>query len=823
MSNKKKVTSKVTGLVAGATVGTMLALASGIPAFAAPADPVNFADQNFKTCVAGKLGVDPASVITEGQMATITSLVCDTYQNGITNLAGAEYLTSVTQLNLSNSDVADLTPIAGLTQLTSLQLSRTNVTDFAPIAGLTNLGSLFIADTGITSLAGAENLTNLSYLVINDTEISDITPLDNLPLTNFVAYGTSNLSDLTPLAYKGTLDRVFVTDSAVTDVTPLTTLPNIRVLDLSENNLDNADLAVLSTITGLEELMIYNANISDITPVSALTNLKTLQLNNNSVVNGLPIQGNKIVDLSPVSALSNLTYLQVGGNNIKDVSPLSGLTNLQWLYLNNNEITNLSPLVGLSNITQFDATGQRLATTGTVDAGTPVPFNVTAIDGSSVAANIVPASAGSYDNTTRTITYTEGGTVNFNWSVPVVLGSVLATFSGSGSQLVEADIPAAPEAPANVTAVAGSNSGEVNLSWDAVTNTNGNGAVASYLIEYRLVGATTWTNSGNATTTNTVVSGLTPGASYEFRVAAVAANNAQGAFSTVVTASAAPDEDTTAPAVTGVNVTNVTAKTATVNWTPVTDTNGNGTVTKYTVAVGSGNSGDAIDVDADVNSFELTVNPETTYGVVVSYTTSTGATGQSTLVNFTTPEATDLPAPALTGLNSKAGEKQGTIDLTWVAISDTAEGTAGNGNVENYNIRYRAVGATEWIAVGKYAGDNDTNSGSLINLAAGSFEIALSYTTDTGVTSPEAFTTATVVNGIPNGANGNNGGNGNGNGAGNGSTDNGAPTAAVRNSDVTPTGADTGLLVGGIAALTLLSGAGIYGFAARKRKEQVTV
>lgn len=818
MSNGKKVTSKVTGLVAGATVGTMLALASGVPAFAAPGDPVNFADQAFKACVAGKLGVDPTSVITEGQMATITELTCNTFNNGITNIGGAEFLTSLTQLNLENSDVSDLAPIQNLTQLQGLYVSDTNVSDLSAIDGLTNLRTLFIADTGISSLAGAENLNNLVYLVINDTSITDLSPLANVPLTNFVAYGASNVSDLSPLAGKAALSEVIVTEAAVTDVAPLTTLPNLRNLELSENNIDNADLVAISTIDTLEYLTVYNANITDITPVSALTNLKTLQLNNNNFNNGFPVQGNAISDLSPVAALTNLTYLEVSGNNIKDLTPLANLSNLDWLYVNANEITDLSPLAGLTGITQFSASGQRLATSGSVEVGTPVPFNVTAVDGSSVAANVTPTTAGSYDAATRTITYTEGGTVNFNWSVPVVVGNVLATFSGAGSQVVEDEVPAAPEAPANVVAVAGSNPGEVNLSWDAVTNTNGNGAVASYRVEYRLVGATTWNNSGNATATNTVVSALTPGGSYEFRVAAIAANNAQGEFSSVVTGTAA-EAATTAPAVTGVNVTDVTQRSAVINWTPVTDTNGNGTVTEYSVAIGSGNSGDSVTVAADKSSVEVALTPDTEYSLAVSYTTSTGATGTSSIVTFTTPAVAD--APALTGLTSKAGEKQGTIDFNWTAIADTAEGTGGNGEVVSYNVRYRAVDSTEWIAVGKYVGGNDMNFGSLINLAAGTFEIAISYTTDTGVTSPEATTTATVVNGIPNGANGN----GDGNGAGNGNTDGGKPTAAVRNSDITPTGADTSMLLGGIAALTLLGGAGIFGVnhMVKRRKEEATV
>ncbi len=814
MSNKKKVTSKVTGVVAGATVGTLVALTAGVPAFAAPGDPVNFDDQNFKNCIADELGVDRSSTITEGQMATLTSVYCDFYDPTITDITGAEFLTSATYLGLYGADITDLTPVAGLTQLTNLDISYSaNVTDLTPVWGLTNLQSLTIDNTGVTSLAGAENLDKLAYLSINRTTINDLTPVADAPLVSFVAQDAAELTDITPLAGKTGIQYLNLQGTKIDDLSTVATLTGVTSLNLGRmlSLPDDADLASLTPLTGLEFLTLTNSNITDITPVASFENLIGLYVDNSGTTDNFPVQGNKITDITPVAELNNLRALGLGGNNIKDVSAVSGLTGLEYLDLGYNEITNLTPLAGLTNVESLRVEGQRLFYPDVTATNTPVRFEVTAVDGSSVAPTIDPATAGTYNPTTREITYTEGGTVEFNWSVPVVVGTANANFTGFGAQVV-GSVPAATTIQ---NAVPGTATGTVDVSWAPVTDTGGNGTVASYLVQYRLVGATNWEDGDNVTATNATIRNLTAGSTYEFRVAAIASNNVLGAFSAPATAMAASDASA-APAVTGVKVNNLTGSSADVTWDAVVDTNGNGDVTTYTVSYGTGNSGDAFEVPGSENSARLVLSPGTTYSLVVSYTTSTGATGTSAPVTFTAPNATE--APAITGLTATEGETKGSVNLEWVAVNSTADGTGGNGEVTSYTIRYRAVGAPEWITVGTYEGNGDVNSGTVINLANGAYEFTVTYTTDTGVTSPIAFATASVTNGLANGANGTDGTPGNTNGG----TD--TPDATVTNSDIAATGApvdNTALMVG--IALTVVGGIGLVATNGLLRRKETLV
>jgi hypothetical protein len=91
-----------------------------------------------------------------------------------------------------------------------------------------------------------------------------------------------------------------------------------------------------------------------------------------------------------------------------------------------------------------------------------------------------------------------------------------------------------PDAP--VELIASANNEEINLNWIATAN-NGS-EIIDYIIEYKLVSElSNWNtfNDGVSTSTAAVVTGLTTGLAYNFRVSAVSSNN-NGDVSAIVTA-----------------------------------------------------------------------------------------------------------------------------------------------------------------------------------------------------------------------------------------------------------------------------------------------
>ena len=67
-----------------------------------------------------------------------------------------------------------------MTNLRFLELTGTQITDISPLAKLTNLSFLELNGTQITDIAPLVKLTNLRYLNLSETEITDISPLAKL-------------------------------------------------------------------------------------------------------------------------------------------------------------------------------------------------------------------------------------------------------------------------------------------------------------------------------------------------------------------------------------------------------------------------------------------------------------------------------------------------------------------------------------------------------------------------------------------------------------------------------------------------------------------
>lgn len=86
----------------------------------------------------------------------------------------------VTKLNLTNSNIHDLSPLRGLKHLKTLHLRYTDVKDISPLASLENLRELHLGGTSVSDLTPLRTLKKLRYLGLRYTYITDISPLLHL-------------------------------------------------------------------------------------------------------------------------------------------------------------------------------------------------------------------------------------------------------------------------------------------------------------------------------------------------------------------------------------------------------------------------------------------------------------------------------------------------------------------------------------------------------------------------------------------------------------------------------------------------------------------
>jgi internalin A len=92
----------------------------------------------------------------------------------------SEKLQSLSELDLSDRQLSDLTPLATFTQLTRLNLAKNQISDITPLESLTKLTELNLESNQISDLKPLQPLENLKNLNLRFNPIVDYTPLQYL-------------------------------------------------------------------------------------------------------------------------------------------------------------------------------------------------------------------------------------------------------------------------------------------------------------------------------------------------------------------------------------------------------------------------------------------------------------------------------------------------------------------------------------------------------------------------------------------------------------------------------------------------------------------
>ena len=108
-------------------------------------------------------------------------------------------LDRVSFIELDDTQITDLTPLAPLTGLERLDLVNTPVTNITPLQALTGLTTLFLSGTQVTDIAPLQALTGLTGLFLTETQVTDITPLGDLLALETLSINDTKIADLRPL------------------------------------------------------------------------------------------------------------------------------------------------------------------------------------------------------------------------------------------------------------------------------------------------------------------------------------------------------------------------------------------------------------------------------------------------------------------------------------------------------------------------------------------------------------------------------------------------------------------------------------------------
>ena len=355
---------------------------------------VDISDPNLRAAIADALNVPNDAPITREDVNRLTDL--NVRDRGVANLTGLEFATNLTFLQLQANQIEDISPLANLTQLTELHLGGNRIEDIRPLAHLTQLTVLRLNENfRIEDISSLANLVELRRADLDSNLIVDISPLAGLTALTSLDLRGNRIIDVSPLANLTQLTFLRLSSNQIEDVSPLANLTNLVALSLSDNRI--TDVTALANLTNLEQLDTHNNPIFD--PDSPLVevpdpNLKatiraTLKLPDGVPLNQasmrkltrldahnrqitaltglehalnlteLNLAGNDISDLvsivRPLANLIQLTELHLGGNRIEDISPLGNLTQLTVLRLNENwRIEDISSLANLTQLRKAD-------------------------------------------------------------------------------------------------------------------------------------------------------------------------------------------------------------------------------------------------------------------------------------------------------------------------------------------------------------------------------------------------------------------------------------------------------------------------------------
>lgn len=312
-------------------------------------------------------------------------------------------VSKIEKLDISYSDIDDLSFLSYLPHLKELDISQTNVTDISVLKELPALEKLRLYDTNIIDIGALVYLPNIKSLYLNYIDGLDLNVLKELSMLeelsisvkknteietkNFEVIGylnnlrylglvgdfddisfLSNLTSLQELYFIGDIFEYIRSggSSEAIDFSSLSNLLNLKKLTLVGAKVK--DISALANLQNLEYLFLGDfsrciySSVSDISPLENLVNLKSLyltslvQIRNTEVLSNLinlevlNLSYNKIEDISMVHNLVNLKELYLSDNALTDISSLNNLTRLERLDLSRNEITDISSLENLTNL-----------------------------------------------------------------------------------------------------------------------------------------------------------------------------------------------------------------------------------------------------------------------------------------------------------------------------------------------------------------------------------------------------------------------------------------------------------------------------------------
>ena len=327
-------------------------------------------------------------------------------------------LTSLRDLNLSGTQITDISVLSGLVNLQKLNLSCPNLADISALSGMANLTELYLVGNQVTDISPLAGCTNLQILYAANGIISDISPLAGCSNLETVTLVNQQITDISALSDLANLDDLNLNVNQITDFTPLSGLANLTYLGLMDNNV--SDIGFLSGMTGLTMLDLRENQVSDISVIGDLPEISSLLLDHN-LITDIAVLVN-IPGLKSLFIPYNYLDLTPGSDDMNNLEILgSRLSEYNFAYRPQLSQVNSSPPVlnPVGNKTVQAGQTLEIFVSGTDPDSNPLTYSATGLPAGATFENQIfswtPDAAGTYEGVTFTVSdgqYTDSETIS---------------------------------------------------------------------------------------------------------------------------------------------------------------------------------------------------------------------------------------------------------------------------------------------------------------------------------------------------------------------------------------------------------------------------
>ena len=323
------------------------------------------------------LNLSETQVSDVSALANLTNLQSlDLMSTRISDISPLASLTNLQSLYLMNTQVSDVLALVSLTNLQSLLLMNTQVSDVSALAGLTNLESLYLSYSQVSDVSTLAGLTNLQLLHLSYTQVSDVSTLADLTNLQSLYLGGTQVSDVSALASLTSLQSLYLSSTPVSDVSALASLTNLQLLDLSYTQV--SDVSALASLTNLQSLYLSATQVNDVSALAELFSSKHVifvlaekhlreLLPQLLQIPALKLRITNLENINTLASLTNLQSLDLMGTRVGDISALADLTNLQSLDLMSTEVSDVSTLASLTNLQSLNLNLTSVSDVSTLD------------------------------------------------------------------------------------------------------------------------------------------------------------------------------------------------------------------------------------------------------------------------------------------------------------------------------------------------------------------------------------------------------------------------------------------------------------------------